>query len=123
MTDVQSDLIMREYRITRRLARLFRIERSGRLSQWPPGIGERLVGRRALLIEELLQLEQGRPDRDRRPPAALDEAMRALSREVEDAELWCHRRLEELGAELRLRRGLGVTTGLRDGGGPLLGRG
>jgi len=54
----------------------------------------------------------------------LDLVMGALAKEVDRAEQRCLERLAELGAELRRRRGEGMATGLREGGGgQLLGRG
>jgi hypothetical protein len=124
MTEDGSALIRQEYRVARRLARLFRIERSGRLERWPSAVVWRLMDRRSRLIDELVRLEERR--RSTAPPAraALDHPMGALAREVSRAEQHCLERVAVLGAELDRRRGRGTATGLRDAvEGQLLGRG
>lgn len=124
MADVAAELARTEYRLARRLARLFRIERRGRLERWPGGVAARFVARRGELVDELMRLEQRRRSLTPWPLPELDLALAALAREVSSGEQWCHERLAELGAELDRRRGVGTSTGLRDSGaGELLGRG
>ena len=124
MSDDGTALIRQEYRVARRLARLFRIERSGRIEDWPSTIVERLIGRRQHLIDELLRLEERRRSREPSPRAELDLAMGALAQEADWAEQHCLARLAELGAELHRRRGGGTATGLRTSpDGQLLGHG
>jgi hypothetical protein len=124
MANDATTLIRQEYRAARRLTRLFRIERSGRLGRWPHGIVQQLMDRRTRLIDELQRLEQRRRSRAPSTRAELDLAMGALAQEVDLAEQRCLERLAELGAELGRRRGGGMATGLRDGtDGQLLGHG
>lgn len=124
MADVATELARTEYRLARRLARLFRIERRGRLERRPGGVAARFVARRGELVDELMRLEQRRRSLTPWPLPELDLALAALAREVGSGEQWCHERLAELAAELDRRRGVGTATGLRDSGaGQLLGRG
>jgi hypothetical protein len=124
MIDERTALTRRECQAAQRLARLFRVERSGRLERRPTAITRQLTDRRETLIEELLCLEARRRSLQPRTPPELDLAMRTLAKEVECSEQRCLERLAELGAELQARRGAAVLTGLRDGSvGQLLGRG
>ena len=125
MADTAEALAQQEQRLARRLARLFRFERTGRFRRWPNEVTGRLVGRRGELIDELMRLERRRRSFEPWNLGELDTAMGVLSREVEFGEQRCLERLAELGAELDRRRGIGAATGLRgDGGaGQLLGRG
>jgi hypothetical protein len=117
-------LAMRECRVARRLARLFRIERSGGLARRPKDVVQRMVDRRARLIDELVRLEECRRSLEPRTLPELDVAMGTLAREVDSTQQHCLERLAEIGDELRRRRGIGIRTGLRDGtSGQLLGRG
>lgn len=124
MVDLGTELMRKELLVARRLARLFRLERSGRIWRWPEETVRRLIARRGCLIEELARLE-GR--RRSLAPWILDEldlTMGALAREVEQGERRCLEFLAEIGARLSGLRGEGTATGLRDGaGGQLLGRG
>jgi hypothetical protein len=124
MVDQGTALMRREYRIARRLARLFRIERSGRFARLPHDIVQRLMNRRGQLIDEMQRLEQKRRALEPWTPMELDLAMGALAKEVNRTERYCLDRLAELGVELQRRRGAGTPSGLRDGGdGRLLGHG
>ncbi len=124
MVDEANELVRTEYRLARRLSRLFRIERTGRLSRRPADMAARLVARRGGLVDELMRLDQRRRSLTPSSLPELDDAMTALAREVGSGEQWCHERLAELEAELDRRRGIGTATGLRDSGaGQLLGRG
>lgn len=120
MADHRTELIRREYRLADRLCRLFRIERSGRIERLPAPVADRLRTRRARLIDEMLSLEDERSALGRDAPRELARAMAVLAQEVGCAEEYCLQRLAEIGAELGRRRG--VPTGLRDGGGQVLGR-
>lgn len=116
------DLAMRECRAARRLSRLFRIERLGRFERHPIETVRQLIGRRAVLVDELAQLEAKRRALAAPLPAALDAALGELAREVDAARQSCLARAEQLAAELGQRRGEGRATGLRGGGaGQLLG--
>lgn len=124
MSDEATRLMTREYRAARRLARLFRIERSGRLSRCPPETVRRLIARRGQLVDELARLEARRRSLAPRTIVELDLAMGGLAKEVNEAERWCLNRLAELGSALAKLRGTGTPTGLRDGAhGRLLGQG
>jgi hypothetical protein len=117
-------LARKEYRVACRLARLFRIERSGGLARRPRDIVRRMVDRRAQLIDELVRLEECRRWLEPWRSPELDVAMGALAREVDCTQQHCLERLAEIGDELRRRRGIGIRTGLRDGtSGQLLGSG
>jgi hypothetical protein len=124
MVDPGTELMRRELLVARRLARLFRFERSGRVWRWPADTARRLIDRRGRLIDELTRLEERRRSLT---PWALDDldlTMGALAREVEQGEQRCLELLAELGARLNRLRGQGTATGLRDGAsGRLLGRG
>jgi hypothetical protein len=117
-------LTKKECRVVRRLARLFRIERSGGLARRPKDVVRHMIDRRAGLIDELLRLEECRRSLEPLPIPELDVAMRSLAREVNCMEQHCLERLATIGEELRRRRGAGTLTGLRDGAsGQLLGHG
>jgi len=124
MTDNRSDLTMQESRAARRLARLFRIERSDRVERWRNEALWRLIGRRRRLLDELIRL-----DVERRSLAAplspeLGTAIGELALEVSQLRKLSLARIEALGGELRRRQGAGLATGLRDSAaGRLLGRG
>jgi hypothetical protein len=120
MADDRTTLMRREYRLAHRLLRLFRIERSGRVDRWPGSVGDQMRARRARLIDEMLSLEAVRRAMEPSAPAELAGAMSLLAREVGCAEQYCLQRLSEIGGELSRRRG--APTGLRDGGGQVLGR-
>lgn len=110
-----------ESRLARRLSRLFRAERMGRVERWPDEIGAQLRSRRARLIDEMLRLDAQRRAVAPLGPPELARAMAALAEEIGCSEQRCLDRLAELGAELHRRRG--AATGLRGGGGQVLGRG
>jgi hypothetical protein len=124
MIDDATALLRREYRAARRLARLFRIERSGSLARRSSEIARCMIERRGKLIGELGIMDIKRLSLAPEPTPDLDLAMRSLAREVDRAEQRCREVIAELGAELERRRGMGAATGLRDGaGGRLLGSG
>jgi hypothetical protein len=113
-----------ESRIMRRLGRLFRIERTGGFDRRPTATVRRLVERRGALIDRLIALDDRRGAVFAPRSGGLDEALADLRREVERARPHAQTRAQRLTAELRLRRGGGVPTGLRGGaGGQLLGKG
>lgn len=124
MIDDATVLLRQEYRTARRLARLFRIERSGRFARRRADVVQRLIERRGAVIDELARLDAKRLSLAPWATPDLDIAMEMLAREVDRAEQRCRELLAELGVELERRRGLGTATGLRDGAaGSLLGRG
>jgi hypothetical protein len=120
----ETELMRREIQLARRLARLFRIERSGHLMRRPVDTARRLIDRRELLIAELTQLEERRRLLAPRVSSELDPAMAALAQETERCEQHCLEVLAEIGAKVSRLRGAGTATGLRDSAdGRLLGRG
>jgi hypothetical protein len=124
MIDPVIELMRREIAIARRLARLFRLERSGHLRRRPVETARRLIDRRGRLIDELTQLEERRRSLAPWVPDELGLTMRALAQEVERGEQRCLEFLAEIGARRSQLRGEGTATGLRDGAdGRLLGRG
>ena len=123
MTDDAAALVRQEQRAARRLARMFRIERSGRLARRSAETVRRFIERRGRVVDELTRLDARRQSLAPRKTAELDLAMGDLAREADQAEQNCQELLAELGAELSHRSGT-PPTGLRDGAdGRLLGRG
>ena len=120
MADDLTTLMRREHHLAHRLSRLFRIERTGRADRWPGPVADQLRTRRSRLIDEMLNLEAARRALEPGIPPDLARAMSVLAREVGCAEEYCLQRLAEVGAELSRRRGM--PTGLRGGGGQVLGR-
>jgi hypothetical protein len=124
MTDDAAMLVTQEYRVACRLARLFRIERSGRFSGRSSQTVQRLIERRGRLVDTLVRIDAARRSLVPGKTAELDLAMGELAKEVGSAEQRCIELLAELGEELRRRRGVPAATGLRDGAfGQLLGHG
>jgi len=123
MSESEIELAAQESRLVRRLSRLFRIERLGGFERHSIETVRRLIARRAILVDELAQLEAKRRLSDAPVPAELGSALGELAREVEVARRSSLVRAEQLAAELRQRRGEGQATGLRGGAGQLLGSG
>ena len=124
LPDDATALARQECRAVRRLVRLFRCERTGRLVRLPPATAARLIERRGTVIAQVVRLEARRRSFAPWTTGELDLAMNALASEVDRAEEHCVARLAELRVELAQRHGAGVATGLRDGAaGRLLGRG
>src|SRR5665213_1466119 len=98
-------LMRQEVRAARRLARLFRIERAGRLGRRRRETARLFVERRGVLIDELLRLEARRRSVAPGIPTELDLAMGALRLEVDRAEQSCLALLARLETELGRRRG------------------
>jgi hypothetical protein len=103
-----------EIRSARRLARLFRIECRGGFDRWPVAIIGRLIERRGALAAALLGMDRRRRALAVRSTAELDQAMAQLSAEVGRALPQAQARLEQIGKDLRLSRGEGWSTGMRD---------
>jgi hypothetical protein len=124
MNDGAGELARREQQAARRLARLFRMERSGHFARRSAETVRRLVERRGHLVDELARLDARRQSLAPWITIELDLAIGALAKEVERAKESCLKRLAELGAELDQRHGAGSATGLRDSAnGRLLGQG
>src|ERR1700722_18570054 len=105
MIDPVTALMHREIAIARRLARLFRLERSGRLRRRPVETARRLIAPRACLIEELTRLDERRRSLAPWVPDGLGLMMGALAQEVERGEQRCLEFLAESGASLSRLRG------------------
>jgi hypothetical protein len=116
VSETAPDPIERQCRLARRLGRLFRIERNGGFERLPAAVVSRLVARRGTLIAELAALD--RRQRLTAQPAwgGLDRELTALRREVERTLGAVQLRLQRIGKDLRISRGEGSPTGLRDGG-------
>lgn len=124
MNDPATELMHGEIRLARRLARLFRAERSGCLMRRPVATARRLIDRRDGLIEELIRLEERRRSLVPGIPNELELTMAGLTRDTEQGTQHCLEALAEIGAGLARLRGEGTATGLRDGvDGRLLGSG
>jgi hypothetical protein len=124
MTDSETEIIGRESRAARRLGRLFRIERAGGFDRRSVATVRRLIERRGMLVSELLLIDGLR--RTLNPPrsAELEQALAELAREVNRSLHHSQNQVARLHTDLRLRRGEGMPTGVRDGAsGLLLGRG
>jgi hypothetical protein len=122
--DGETAMIARQISTARRLCRLFKIERAGGFERRPVAMVQRLIERRETLVNELLLLDGMR--RSPNPPVSpeLEQALAELAREVDGSLDHSHTRVERLRTELRLRRGEGMTTGVRDSAiGLVLGRG
>jgi hypothetical protein len=118
------DLVSHESRLARRLERLFRLERRGALARRPRSLAARLTLRRGDLVTALIRADAMRQALKLPVSPALDTAMAALAGEVDLARGSADARLDRLAAELRIARGEGIASGLRDtGGGRLIGQG
>jgi hypothetical protein len=124
MIDSETEIIVRESRAARRLGRLFKIERAGGFDRRPVATVERLIERRGILVSELLLIDGMRRALNSPRSAELEQALAELAREVSGSLHGSQTQVERLNAELHLRRGKGMPTGVRDGAsGLLLGRG
>jgi hypothetical protein len=104
-----------ERRLVRRLCRLFRIERSGGFDERPVAAVSRLVRRRGALVAELAALDRQRRLAAAPASRALDRDLAGLHREVERSLDPAQARLQRIGKDLRISRGEGSPTGIRDG--------
>jgi len=124
MIDSETALTRRQIQIVRRLSRLFRVDRCGRLRRRGIDTVRRLIDRRGALIEELMQVDARRRAFASGTPGELDLAMMSFATEIEQGGRHCLAALAELGAELGRLRGEGAASGLRgESAGQLLGRG
>ena len=124
MAAAPRDLDARQCHIARRLARLFRIERTGGFERRPMAVIRRVIERRGALIDELIACERRRPNALTGSSAALEQALTELAVEVQQARECIEMRLARLRTELGLRRGAGPPSGIRDrASGRLIGRG
>jgi hypothetical protein len=111
VTESRPDLVDYRSRAVRRLACLFRIERNGGFEHRPAAISRQLIERRGELVVTMLADLQAMPAR---PPPPLDRALAELSQEVEWALDRARTRLQQIGKDLRLSRGEGLPTGIRN---------
>jgi hypothetical protein len=116
VSETAPDPIERQCRTARRLRRLFRIERNGGFDRRPLAAVSRLVARRGALIAELAAHDDRRLLTAVPAPSGLDRDLNALRREVERSLGAAQLRLQRIGKDLRISRGEGSPTGLRDGG-------
>jgi hypothetical protein len=120
VTEKGPESVDRQSRAARRLARLFRIERNGGFERWPPAVSRQLIERRGQLIEAMLT-DLKRQAIVAQPSAEVDRALAHLSREIEGAVDHVRAQLQQIGKDLRLSRGEGLPSGIRNspGGHPL----
>ncbi|HTT78229.1 MAG TPA: hypothetical protein VMF86_00980 [Stellaceae bacterium] len=110
--------------LARRLVRLFRIERVGRLQRRPVATARHLIERRGAVIAALVAAEEPARSGEMTGVPALDDALRQLASEIGRCRPPAEQRFHELAAELRLRHGDMTSSGLRRSpGGRLLGSG
>jgi hypothetical protein len=124
MAETDRNIVAHENYLLRRLSRLFRAEREGRLSGRRNGVGERLVRRRGDLIEALLRTDAAR--RALRLPISpeLRRAAASLAAEAAQSRHTADARLQQLRDDLLIARGDGIPTGIRGAaGGRIIGRG
>jgi hypothetical protein len=123
MTESGTDLHLREVAVAHRLRRLFMTERATGFDRQPAATTWRIIERRGAVIEELQKLDDLRRALSRSRSIQLDRALRELAQEVSQASKDATRRLEQIGEDLRVRRGEGASTGIRGSSdGRLLGR-
>jgi hypothetical protein len=103
----------RESHAALRLARLFRIERSGGFDRRPVMVASRLIERRGVLIAALVAIDCERRRAAQTSPA-LDQAMAELAREAALSREHVAMRLQQIGKDLRLSRGEGLPSGIRN---------
>jgi hypothetical protein len=108
-------LVRRESRAARRLLRLLRIERAGILDRRPARLAARMIERRGILIGAVLNMDRERRLAAIRPPAELDRVMAELTGEIALGRDRAHTRLQQIGKDLRLSRGEGLPSGIRNG--------
>jgi len=107
-----------------RLLRLFRLERDGRLERWPIGFVFALIARRREYIDELMSLDAERRRRGVAADGSLDDAARALAREIGDAQQPVEARADRLQSDVKVLRGEGTNSGVKGfSSGRVLGRG
>jgi hypothetical protein len=107
------DIVAYETDLARRLDRLFRGERNGRLARRPPMAAERLLERRGQLIAALIRADATRRALLLPVSADLSRAAEALWRETGLARRCADARLDQLRADLLMSRGEGIPSGIR----------
>ena len=114
MKESGSALGRRQSRAARRLNRLFQIERNGGFERWPAATVSKLIERRGSVVEALLTMELKRRSTTTQPSPELDSALFILRGEIDRALDRAQTRLEQISKELRLSRGEGLPTGIRN---------
>lgn len=121
LTDVE---MAKQCRAARRLARLFRIERSDRFERWPFEARQKLVQRRNEMIDDMLRAEKMWRAQTGLAPSGLGDALQNLMREIGRLQPIAEARVAALAEQLHPRGGINAASGFRQtGGGQLLGRG
>lgn len=116
-------MVEQERRMMQRLIRLFRLERDGRTERWPIGFVFALIARRRHYIEELMSLDAERRRRGAAADGGLDNAAKALAREIGDALQPAEVRTERLRSDVKALRGEGTNSGVKGfSSGRVLGR-
>lgn len=124
MAENERDIVAHESYLARRIVRLFRIERVGRLSRRSHELMQRLLDRRGELIDALVRIDAAR--RQLRLPVSpeLQQAAERLWQESGDARRAADARLDQLHTDLLIARGHGIPSGIRGSAtGRILGRG
>lgn len=104
-----------ESRAVRRLLRLFRAERNGSFDRRPVLAATRLIERRGALIAALEAIDHERRSIGARGVSEeLDRAMTELAREVGLCRDHARMRHQQIANDLRLSRGEGLPTGIRN---------
>lgn len=117
-------MVEQERRVMHRLVRLFRLERNNRMEHWPIGFVFALIARRKRCIEELMTLDSERRRRGAKPDGTLNDAARALAREIGDVVQPAEARAAQLRSDVKVLRGEGVNSGMKGfSSGRVLGRG
>jgi|SRR6516164_7363274 hypothetical protein len=118
-----TELVVRESRIARRLTRLFKLERAGRFDRWRDATIARLVARRGELVDNLLDLDRLRCSLAPPSSSELERALAELRQEVNQTAAHIHAQVAQISADLRARLSEGPPSGIRgSGNGRLLGK-
>jgi hypothetical protein len=113
MPDRERDIVAHESHLARRIARLFRMERVGRLIGRSQELTQRLRDRRGELIDALMRTDAARRNLRILISPELQRAVEALWRESGDAKRDADARLDRLRADLLMARGEGIPSGIR----------
>jgi hypothetical protein len=123
MAHIERDIVVHESYLARRVGRLFRYERAGRLSRRQE-LAQRLSRRRGELIDALIRTDAARRNLQIPISPELRNAVEALWLETGGARRDADARLDRLRADLLMARGDGIPSGVRGvAGGRVIGRG
>lgn len=109
----ERDIVAHESLLARRVGRLFRVERAGRLAERAPDLAQRLLDRRHELIDALIRTDTARRNLKIPISPELQHAAEGLWREAGEMRRVADMRLDRLRADLLLARGDGIPTGIR----------